>query len=66
MPTRKPGNEAGHFHAVRFYEDAQSLAQMVATFAAEGFIAGFPAIVMLSSEGSAAPVKPRVRGVNVS
>jgi hypothetical protein len=50
MPTRKSGNEAGHFHAVRFYEDAQSLAQMVATFVAEGFIGGFPAIVIATPE----------------
>jgi hypothetical protein len=50
MPTRKSGNEAGHFHAVRFYEDAQSLAKMVATFVAEGFIGGFPAIVIATPE----------------
>jgi DcmR-like sensory protein len=44
------GHEAGHFHAVRFYQDAQSLARMVATFVAEGFIQGFPAILIATPE----------------
>jgi hypothetical protein len=50
MLTRAPRREAGHFHAVRFYEDAQSLARMVATFVAEGFIEGLPAIVIATPE----------------
>jgi len=50
MLTRMPTRESGHFHAVRFYEDAQSLARMVATFVAEGFIGGFPAIVIATPE----------------
>jgi hypothetical protein len=41
---------AGHFHAVRFYEDADSLARMVATFIAEGFIQGLPALVVATPE----------------
>jgi hypothetical protein len=45
-----PRREAGHFHAVRFYEDAQSLARMVATFIAEGFIEGLPAILIATPE----------------
>jgi hypothetical protein len=49
MPqTRAPKTEAGHFHAVRFYEDSQSLARMVAGFIAEGLIASQPAIVIAS------------------
>jgi len=50
MFTKAPRREAGHFHAVRFYEDAQSLARMVATFVAEGFIEGLPAIVIATPE----------------
>ena len=50
MLNKGPGREAGHFHAVRFYEDAQSLARMVATFVAEGFIESLPAIVIATPE----------------
>ena len=50
MLNKGPGREAGHFHAVRFYEDAQSLARMVATFVAEGFIARLPAIIIATPE----------------
>ena len=42
--------EAGHFHAVRFYEDAQSLSRMVATFVAEGFLESLPAIIIATPE----------------
>ena len=45
-----PGRGAGHFHAVRFYEDAQSLARMVATFVAEGFIESLPAVVIATPD----------------
>jgi hypothetical protein len=41
-----PKEESGHFHAVRFYEDAQSLARMVASFVADGLMADQPAIVV--------------------
>jgi hypothetical protein len=50
MLNKGPGREAGHFHAVRFYEDAQSLARMVATFVAEGFIGALPAIIIATPE----------------
>jgi hypothetical protein len=50
MMKKESGREAGHFHAVRFYEDAQSLARMVATFVAEGFIEGLPAIIIATPE----------------
>lgn len=38
--------ESGHFHAVRFYEDATSLSKMVAVFVAEGLITEQPAIII--------------------
>ena len=50
MPNKGLVADAGHFHAVRFYEDAQSLARMVATFVAEGFIESLPAIVIATPE----------------
>jgi hypothetical protein len=37
---------AGHFHAVRFYKDADGLCRIVANFLAEGFADGNPAIVI--------------------
>ena len=50
MPNKGRAAEAGHFHAVRFYEDAQSLSRMVATFVAEGFIESLPAIIIATPE----------------
>jgi DcmR-like sensory protein len=50
MLARPAGQEAGHFHAVRFYEDAQSLARMVATFVAEGLIDEQPAIIIATPD----------------
>ena len=50
MLKTAPGRGAGHFHAVRFYEDAQSLARMVATFVAEGFIESLPAVVIATPD----------------
>jgi hypothetical protein len=38
--------DGGHFHAVRFYSDSDSLAKLVAEFVAEGFAAGLPAIII--------------------
>jgi hypothetical protein len=46
MAPLNTGRESGHFHAVRFYEDSESLARMVATFVAEGLIGGEPAIII--------------------
>jgi hypothetical protein len=43
---RNATEESGHFHAVRFYEDAQSLARMVASFVADGLIADQPAVIV--------------------
>jgi DcmR-like sensory protein len=42
--------ETGHFHAVRFYENADSLARMVAGFVAEGLISNHPAIIFATPE----------------
>ena len=50
MLNKGPVREAGHFHAVRFYEDAQSLSRMVATFVAEGFLEALPAIIIATPE----------------
>jgi hypothetical protein len=41
---------AGHFHAVRFYQDAASLARIVSEFLAEGLIGGQPAVVIATAE----------------
>jgi hypothetical protein len=48
--VKKTAGDSGHFHAVRFYEDAQSLSRMVATFIAEGFIVNLPAIIIATPE----------------
>jgi hypothetical protein len=54
MPTMlKPSSEPprkGHFHAVRFYENPQSLCKIVAEFLGEGFVAGQPALVIGTPE----------------
>ena len=38
--------DAGHFHAVRFYRDAEGLSRIVAQFLAEGLASGQPAIII--------------------
>jgi len=42
--------ETGQFHAVRFYESADSLARLVAGFVAEGLISNHPAIIVATPE----------------
>lgn len=49
-PRSNPLTESGHFHAVRFYEDKESLARMVAGFIAEGLITTDPAVVIATPE----------------
>jgi hypothetical protein len=49
-PTRVAVPESGHFHAVRFYENAESLSRMVAGFVAEGLIANHPGILIATPE----------------
>ncbi|HET7696665.1 MAG TPA: MEDS domain-containing protein [Vicinamibacterales bacterium] len=43
-------SEEQHFHAVRFYQDRDSLARIVAQFLGEGFAAGAPGIVIATPE----------------
>lgn len=40
------GQDHGHYHAVRFYEDEKSLCRMVTDFIGEGLAAGQPAVVI--------------------
>jgi hypothetical protein len=42
--------ESGHFHAVRFYKDAGSLAEIVCAFLAEGLETGAPAVLIASAD----------------
>jgi len=42
--------DKGHFHAVRFYRDRESLARIVGRFLGEGFVAGSPAVVIATPE----------------
>jgi hypothetical protein len=42
--------DSGHFHAVRFYENSESLSRIVAEFLAEGIVAGQPALVIATPE----------------
>lgn len=46
MSVSKRSAEPGHFHAVRFYKDADSLCAIVGTFLTEGFTASQPAVVI--------------------
>ena len=39
-------HQAGHFHAVRFYKDADSLCRIVGSFLAEGLTKNEPAVVI--------------------
>ena len=45
-PTRSAAHDDSHFHAVRFYEDEESLYRIVADFVGEGLTEGQPAIVI--------------------
>jgi hypothetical protein len=55
-----------HFHAVRFYEDADALSRIVAGFVAEGFADAQPAIVIATPPHRAA-IEKRLseRGLDV-
>lgn len=41
---------SGHFHAVKFYKDAGSLAELVCAFLAEGLKQGEPAVLIASAK----------------
>jgi hypothetical protein len=45
-----PANDAGHFHAVRFYETPEALGNIVADFIGEGLGVGLPAVVIATAE----------------
>jgi hypothetical protein len=45
--------QAGHFHAVRFYESADALARIVGDFVAEGLIQGLPGVIIATTEHQA-------------
>jgi hypothetical protein len=46
----KTSSQAGHFHAVRFYDSKESLVRIVAEFLAEGCVLGQPALVIGTPE----------------
>lgn len=53
-----------HRHAVRFYQDSQSLARIVSAFISEGLFAGSPALVIATPEHRVA-VEASLKAVNV-
>ena len=46
MKQRSAAAESAHFHAVRFYEDEQSLARIVSGFVGDGVGVDVPAILI--------------------
>lgn len=54
-----------HFHAVRFYEDSQSLACVVARFIIEGLSADAPAIIITTPEHRDVILEALARSVDV-
>ena len=46
----------GHYHAVQFYKDAESLASTVARFLHDGISAGEPAIIVATASHTAAVI----------
>jgi hypothetical protein len=44
--VKQPAGANKHYHAVRFYEDEQSLYRIVADFIGDGVVAGQPAVVI--------------------
>ena len=58
--------EAGHFHAVKFYETPQSLCRIVAEFLGEGMLTEQPVLIIATPEHSAGILAEfRARGVDV-
>src|ERR1051325_9045028 len=47
-------DQAGHFHAVRFYKDADSPCRIVGSFLAEGLTKAEPAVVIATPEHTTA------------
>jgi hypothetical protein len=48
--SKAPTTQSGHFHAVRFYDSAESLCRIVAGFLAEGLHAHQPALVIATPD----------------
>jgi DcmR-like sensory protein len=48
--SMKLARTTGHFHAVRFYENDESLCRIVAEFLGEGLVDGQPALVVATPE----------------
>jgi hypothetical protein len=57
MPRTAKTADSGHFHAVRFYKDPDSLSRIVADFVGDGLAAGEPAIVIATPEHRALVVR---------
>ena len=65
--TEQTTMDSGHFHAVRFYKDSDSLSRIVAEFIGEGFVKGAPAIVFATAEHRASiAAHLRDRGFDVA
>ena len=54
MTPGHPADLAGHFHAVRFYKDDDSLCRIVGKFLIEGLIKAEPAVVIATPEHTTA------------
>jgi hypothetical protein len=50
MSADRSAHQGGHFHAVRFYKDADSLCRIVGSFLAEGLTKGEPAVIIATPE----------------
>src|SRR5689334_8007981 len=50
MAADRSDDPSGHFHAVRFYKDADSLCRIVGSFLAEGLTQSEPAVVIATPE----------------
>lgn len=57
MLPRHFSKDSGHFHAVRFYKDADCLSRIVADFVGDGLAAGEPAVVIATPEHRAVIVR---------
>ena len=57
QPMSNATSISGHFHAVRFYENKESLCRIVAEFLGEGLVAHHPALVIGTPEHCAGIVQ---------
>src|ERR1044071_9850510 len=54
MAADRAEDPSGHFHAVRFYKDSDSLCRIVGSFLAEGLTRAEPAVVIATPEHTTA------------